>query len=184
MLRTRGGESCRFGLPIEAIAAWHAPATGERGGQPIYSAIAIETALTLRLVFHQPLRQTEGLLQIDRGSARHRNCNSRPHDIEPPRGGLTVLPKVVWSRRTSAASPHRQHWSEDLRRGASGWIRSVVFVPLGAGRKLHLGVDADTHEVVAVELTCRTSVGDVSQLAKLLDQVTTPIASVIGRRRI
>jgi Transposase DDE domain len=48
-------------LTEEAIAAWHAPATGERGGQPIYSAIAIETALTLRLVFHQSLRQTEGL---------------------------------------------------------------------------------------------------------------------------
>jgi hypothetical protein len=26
----------------EAVAAWHAPATGERGGQPIYSATAIE----------------------------------------------------------------------------------------------------------------------------------------------
>ena len=50
-------------LTEEAIAAWHAPATGERRGQPIYSAIAIETALTLRLVFHQPLRQTEGLLR-------------------------------------------------------------------------------------------------------------------------
>jgi len=47
-------------LTEEAIAAWHAPATGERGSQPIYSAIAIETALTLRRVFHQPLRQTEG----------------------------------------------------------------------------------------------------------------------------
>jgi len=47
----------------EAIAAWQAPATGKRGGQPIYSAIAIETSLALRLVFHQPLRQTEGLLR-------------------------------------------------------------------------------------------------------------------------
>jgi tetratricopeptide (TPR) repeat protein len=36
----------------EAIAAWQAPATGKRGGQPIYSAIAIETSLALRLVFH------------------------------------------------------------------------------------------------------------------------------------
>ena len=27
----------------EALAAWHAPATGKRGGQPIYSDIAIET---------------------------------------------------------------------------------------------------------------------------------------------
>jgi hypothetical protein len=50
-------------LTEQAMAAWYARATGERGGQPIYSAIAIETALTLRLVFHQPLRQTEGLLR-------------------------------------------------------------------------------------------------------------------------
>ena len=47
----------------EAIAEWRAPATGRRGGQPIYSALAIETALTIRSVFHQPLRQTEGLLR-------------------------------------------------------------------------------------------------------------------------
>jgi hypothetical protein len=35
--------------------------TGERGGQPIYTAIAIQTGLTVRLVLHQPLRQTEGV---------------------------------------------------------------------------------------------------------------------------
>jgi Transposase DDE domain len=46
----------------EAVAAWHAPASRERGGQPIHSAIAIETGLALRPVFHQPLRPTEGLL--------------------------------------------------------------------------------------------------------------------------
>jgi hypothetical protein len=45
------------------LAAWHAPATRERGGHLIYSAIAIEAGLALRLVFHQPLRQTEGLLR-------------------------------------------------------------------------------------------------------------------------
>src|SRR5271166_5853766 len=47
----------------EAVEAWRAPVTGKRGGQPIYSATAIETCLALRLVFHQPLRQTEGLLR-------------------------------------------------------------------------------------------------------------------------
>ncbi|MFL5289853.1 MAG: transposase, partial [Rhodopila sp.] len=47
----------------EAVAAWHAPATEERGGQPIYSDIAIETELALRLVLHQPLCQTEGALR-------------------------------------------------------------------------------------------------------------------------
>jgi len=39
-----------------ALAAWHAPATSKRGGQPVYSDVAIETGLALRLVFHQPLR--------------------------------------------------------------------------------------------------------------------------------
>jgi hypothetical protein len=47
----------------EAVAAWHAPATGRRGGQPVYSDLAIETGLALRLVLHQPLRQTEGALR-------------------------------------------------------------------------------------------------------------------------
>ena len=35
---------------------------GKRGGQRQYSDLAIETALTLRLIFHLPLRQTEGFL--------------------------------------------------------------------------------------------------------------------------
>ena len=35
------------------------PATGEGGGQRIYSAIAIKTGLALHLVFDQSLRQTE-----------------------------------------------------------------------------------------------------------------------------
>src|SRR5271156_4074601 len=56
----------------EAVAAWHAPPTGERGGQPTYSAIAIEICLTLRLVFHQPLRQTEGLMDRPQPATRAR----------------------------------------------------------------------------------------------------------------
>ena len=44
------------------MAAWHAQATREWGGRLIYSAIAIKTGLALRLVFHQPLTQTEGVL--------------------------------------------------------------------------------------------------------------------------
>ena len=35
----------------EALAAWHAPAIGKRGGQSVYSDVAIETGLALRLVF-------------------------------------------------------------------------------------------------------------------------------------
>ena len=46
-------------LTEEAVAAWHAPLSSKRGGQPIYSDLAIETGLALRLVLHLPLRQTE-----------------------------------------------------------------------------------------------------------------------------
>ena len=81
-------------LTDEAIAAWHAPATGERGGQPIYSAIAIETALTLRLVFHQPLRQTEGLLRSIAALLDIDIAIPRPHDIEPQRGRVDHSTKV------------------------------------------------------------------------------------------
>src|SRR4029450_9934920 len=49
-------------LSQDAIEAWTAPKTGKRGAQPVYSDIAIETALTLRLLFHLPLRQTDGFL--------------------------------------------------------------------------------------------------------------------------
>jgi hypothetical protein len=45
---------------FRVIANWNAkPSKRRRGGQPKYSNRAIETALTLRLVYHLPLRQTE-----------------------------------------------------------------------------------------------------------------------------
>ena len=49
-------------LAPDAIATWEAVGVGKRGGQRQYSDLAIETALTLRLIFHLPLRQTEGFL--------------------------------------------------------------------------------------------------------------------------
>jgi hypothetical protein len=44
-------------------------------------------------------------------------------------------------------------------------------------RKLHLGIDADTHEIVAAELT-QDNVGDVSVVPELLDQIDADVASV------
>ena len=46
----------------KAIATWKPAAVGTRSGQRKYSDLAIETALTLRLVLHLPFRQTEGFL--------------------------------------------------------------------------------------------------------------------------
>jgi len=49
-------------LTPAAVASWNARPSGRRGGQPKYSDLAIETTLTLRLVFHLSLRQAEGFL--------------------------------------------------------------------------------------------------------------------------
>ena len=49
-------------LSPAAIAAWEPDRAGTRGAQRKYSDLAIESALTLRLLFHLPLRQAEGFL--------------------------------------------------------------------------------------------------------------------------
>ena len=57
-----GRGSITLWLTPEAVAAWKPQRSGKPGGQPRYSDLEIETALTLRLVFPMPLRQTEGFL--------------------------------------------------------------------------------------------------------------------------
>ena len=57
-------------LTSEAIAAWTPGRSGRRGGQRRYSDLAIETALTLRLLSHLPLRQAEGFLHALFGMVR------------------------------------------------------------------------------------------------------------------
>ena len=57
-------------LSSEAIAAWTPRRSGRRGGQRRYSDLAIETALTLRLLYHLPLRQAEGFLHALFGMMR------------------------------------------------------------------------------------------------------------------
>ena len=47
-------------LSSEAIAAWTPRRSGRRGEQGRYSDLAIEIALTLRLIYHLPLREAEG----------------------------------------------------------------------------------------------------------------------------
>jgi hypothetical protein len=61
-LRQRGSLTVWF--TDEAIAGWRAQPRTTPGGQPDYSPLAIETALTLRAVFRLPLRQTEGLISL------------------------------------------------------------------------------------------------------------------------
>ena len=160
----------------EAVAAaWHAPATGERGGQPIYSAIAIETGLALRLVFHQPLRQTECLLRSIADVLRI-DITIPDHATLSRRGvGLTILPKCV--DRSEPA--HLLVDSTGLKICGEGeWLdQKHGLRSRRRWRKLHLGIDAVTHEIVASELT-PDDVDDVSEIPALLHQIDAKVASL------
>jgi hypothetical protein len=61
-LRRRGDVT--VWLSGAALDAWRAPPSGKPGGQRTYADLAIEAAPTIRVVFHLPLRQTEGFLRV------------------------------------------------------------------------------------------------------------------------
>ena len=72
-----------------AVASWRPAPTGRRGAQRKFSDLAIETALTLRLVFNLPLRQAEGflrsilsLMSIDLESPDHTTLSRRSQSLD------------------------------------------------------------------------------------------------------
>src|SRR4051794_12495651 len=98
-LRARGSLTVWF--TPEAIAAWVAAPRTSRGGQPTYSDLSITTALTLRVVFHLGLRQTEGLissilrlLDLDLAVPDHSTLSRRAATLKlpKPRSGLGCGP--------------------------------------------------------------------------------------------
>ena len=60
----RGDMTLWFSVGAEDI--WQPSPSGRPGGQQRFSDLAVETALTLRLVFRLPLRQTGGFLGTDK----------------------------------------------------------------------------------------------------------------------
>ena len=43
--------------------AWAAKPTGKRGRQPVYSGAAVQTCLTMKVLFGMALRQTTGFVE-------------------------------------------------------------------------------------------------------------------------
>ena len=86
----------------EAVAAWRAESTGKRGAQRVYSALAIETALAMRFVFHQALRQTEGLLRSMANLLGLALPLPDLHHPEPPRRRSEGAARGRESRRATA----------------------------------------------------------------------------------
>ena len=64
-LRDRAAEARRpYGLALRRrTGSLACSVTGRPGGQPTYSDLAIEAALSIRMIFRLPLRPTDGFLR-------------------------------------------------------------------------------------------------------------------------
>jgi len=173
-LRQRGSLTVWFSE--EAIAAWRAEPRTTRGGQPHYSALAITTALTLRVVFRLALRQTEGLigsiirlLGLDLAVPDQSTLSRRAGTLQVLRPASSTEPVhlLVDSTGLRLCGPGEWLVEKHGARTRRSW------------KKLHLGVDADTGEIIAITLTSH-DVDDGSQIGPLLDQIRDPVASFTG----
>ena len=154
-LRSRGDITVWFS--DEAREAWTPPNNGRRGGQPRYSNLPIVTALTLRMVFRLPLRQTEGFLDsllrlmdlIDSPIKRFTAdgaYDTRPvyellgevgtADIKiviPPRRGAVPLDGAAgtWAQRNATLETirnvGRQGWQRESRYRRQGAVENLFF---------------------------------------------------------
>ena len=168
-LRRRG--DLTVWLADEALAAWQAAPSGKPGGQQRYADIAIEAALTVRMVFHLPLRQTEGFLR----------SLAQMLDVDLPIPDHTTL-----SRRLQKLGEIQFHKSATTRPMHLLIDSTGIRIHVGhqckpprdrAWRKLHLAVDAETSQIVASDLTSHR-VRDSTRVSMLLEQTSRPLASI------
>jgi hypothetical protein len=172
-LRQRGSLTIWF--TDEAIAAWQAVARTTPGGQARYSDLAIETTLILRTVFHQPLRQTEGLVSsllglmgLDLPVPDHTTLSRRARTLAvAPQAASGPVHLLVDSTGVKLSGPGEWLVEKHGTQRRRAW------------RKLHLGVDAKTGTIVASTLTSK-EVDDAAELGPLLDQVEEPLAAVVA----
>jgi hypothetical protein len=168
-LRRRGDLTIWFS--DDAIKSWRAPTSGRPGGQRIYANIAIEAALTIRMVFHLPLRQTEGFL---RSLASMLEVEIPIPDHTTLCRRLRMLGEIPFHTVAGNRPIHLLIDSTGLRIHI-GNLRKPP--KRRAWRKLHLAVDANTGEIVASDLTALRS-HDCAQVPVLLEQIADPMASV------
>ena len=154
-------------LTPDAIATWAAAGVGRRSGQLQYSDLAIETALTLSLIFHLPLRQTEGfltsifgMLGVDLTAPDHTTLSRRGQHLalalRRARPG-TSLHLIVDSTGLSIVGEGEWAAAKHGGRGRRGW------------RKLPLGVDG-SRVIVACALTEPTADDAITGIS-LVDEV-------------
>ena len=171
-LRARGSLTVWLGLTDGKLANWNSPRPTRRkpGRQRQYSNHAIETTVTLGLVFGLASRQTEGflrslltLLNLDNDVPDHSTISRRK----------ARLGKGVSYERRTVKPVHLLIDSSGLSVHVGQWRTPPKARDY---RKLHLAVDEHTSDVVACELTSKRA-RDASRVASLVGQIERPIAS-------
>lgn len=163
-LRARGSLTIWF----DASMAWEAEPSSKRGRQQRFSDGAIQACLMLKVLFRLPLRQTTGLVASLLELAGLDWAVPDFSTLSRPMKTLDVaLPKPAGSRPL-----HLLIDSTGIKvEGEGEWIRRNH----GASRKriwrkIHIGIDADTLDIRAIEVT-KSSVGDAPVLPDLLNQI-------------
>jgi hypothetical protein len=172
-LRRRGDLS--LWLDETILDGWSAAKRTTPGGQPLYSDLAIELVLTLRLIFRLALRQAEGftrsvlrLLGLGLSVSDHTTLSRRGRSFAGRR------PRVLHS----TGSVHLVLDSTGLELFGQGeWNAENHGRARRTWRKLHLAVDAKTGEIAANVLT-EGHADDAAQVPALLGKVEGQIASV------
>ena len=169
-LRRRGDLTVWF--DEEAIANWKADKTGKPGGQRVYSDMAIETGLVVRMVYKLAYRQTEGFL--------HSIASLLGLGIEIPdystlcRRSRLLRKKLRIPKAASNQPIHLMIDSTGLRIHVGNARKPPK---QRAWRKLHIAVDRETGNIVASELTASRA-RDATRVPALLTQIQAPLVSV------
>jgi hypothetical protein len=151
--------------------SWEYCGEKQRGSQYEYSEEAITIMLTVKSVFHLPNRATEGFVRsiFTREGLRlavpdHTTLSRRGKDLE------VALPKKVSGHIDMVLD------STGLKvYGEGEWkVRTHGKSKRRTWRKLHLGIEPDSGEIEAVELT-ENSVDDARMVEPMLSQIDQPI---------
>ncbi len=148
------------------------PPTGKQGRQPQYGDAAIQTCLTLKVLFGMALRQTMGFVEsllrlvgLDWAVADYSTLSRRQKTLAvniPYRGSKGPLHLRIDS--TGIKAEGEGEWHARKHGGAKRRL----------WRKIHLGVDERTLEIRAIELT-GSHVGDAPMLPELLDRIPADV---------
>ena len=159
---------------------WYAQGPSQRGAPFVYSVPTIEWMLTMRVLLGLPLRQTQGFIQSLLDLMGLALAVPDYSTLSRRQGALAVgLPKKQPDR---PASPmHLVVDSTGLKvYGEGEWkVRQHGWTKRRTWRKLHVGVNEATGEVVAQTLPSHR-IDDASQVAPLLAQVDEAVAAVGG----